>query len=693
MKQHLKHSHKLTDEVIEEKLNFYLVLAGAPLHEQQTPNLDFLFETMEEPIVASPSRASSEERVEQSTSLTGLNINDNNCVEFENMGYVESPLVSYSKTQSVVSPASTHPPEEMAAFNMTSGRYEAKRTHSGQAPSVKVVLGQAPNQPENTESSLGQAPKEVLPSKRSQRKPAKLILQQTVQCQICSKDITNTSNLRRHYKNSHKLDQDVINERMRDVKSTQMRCPHCQKLFTNKTVHMAHCQEKKKADERNEKRAEKIVADRNGKALKGAVKLIEALEKWAEDRHANLSEQSRKKHVLYSRQFLLFLEEKVPAFVADKLLHLDAPRLMSISQFLLTISSPNMQSHYVAANQFLIKFLIETYQAFDVEDNEHILKTQVLINDLQAQQGINTSRFKPINKEKSLKWAENRQKAQEDENVLELNMERSEEIFFELWESDNLKKVLEEFAKSGAVPEEHIEKPCFMRDLLLALLILFSAGNRQSVPCKMTVGEFEKAKQHEHGFEVSVSNHKTKSTGAARIPFKFPGLYEACVRYKNLYRKNADGNELLFQTENGKEVSGNRTMKVIKHFAYITEAELEKMTTKPWRKLWVKWNVTQSEQEAKRGAKVMRHSRKIQDKNYTVLEPGETTAHADQLLQKVQKSRRKRARSSSSDTPHRAKQRRRSPSESSSEESSLPERALSPEKEKRVADIQDKPWM
>ena len=123
MKQHLKHSHKFTDEVIEEKLKLYLVLAGAPLHEQQTPNLDFLFETMEEPIVASPSRASSEERVEQSTSLTGLNINENNCVEFENMGYVESPLVSYSETQSVVSPASTHPPEEMAAFNMTRDKH------------------------------------------------------------------------------------------------------------------------------------------------------------------------------------------------------------------------------------------------------------------------------------------------------------------------------------------------------------------------------------------------------------------------------------------------------------------------------------------------------------------------------------------------------------------------------------------
>ena len=79
-----------------------------------------------------------------------------------------------------------------------------------------------------------------------------------------------------------------------------MRCPLCQKLFTNKTVHMAHCHKTKKADERNEKRVRKIVEDKNSRAFKGADKVIQALKKWAKDNHVRMGEHSSKKYAQYS---------------------------------------------------------------------------------------------------------------------------------------------------------------------------------------------------------------------------------------------------------------------------------------------------------------------------------------------------------------------------------------------------------
>ena len=646
LKQHLKHSHKYTEQEIEDRLKFYFEQGGNKEIEYVVPNLDILFEGVETPIVSvdqtglctqETARDLSPPSFEERNELnTGPSITE----QFENLGYCESTensdtlpteLEGLIHTQSVPSPTSPQGvallPRERATFNLLSEKYE--NTHQ---------LGEK-EKPQ---------PKAMLAVKKSQRKSKNVSPIQTVHCQICDKHFTITQNLRRHYKNKHLLDTKAIEDRMKNVRMTQRTCIYCQGLFTRLTTHHTRCKKAKEALKRAETVQEKPSEKIPKKFVKGAATLIRELEEYGEKSRSDLKPATLRLHLTYTREFLHHLEREIEPFIADRLLSLDAPRLPSIEDYLKT-KKPSMKSHYLSANQFLIKFLISKYHSYDVENSVNITITTRLIDALRVQHDINKYLFSGVNKEKALKWASKRQKAQEDGEKLEVNMDRTEEVCFELLNSDNLKDVLKDFVKTGDTPVEHQAQPCFIRDLLISLLIIGGGGNRQSVPCQMTIKEFSKAKQHKYGWEVSVSNHKTKLSGAACLPFMFQGLYEACVKYRQKYRANANEEELFFCTENGNAVRGCNIMPVINHFVQLTPQELKTLNTKPFRKVWSGWNVKQSSATAARGAKVMRHSEKTRDRAYLVLQPGESTLHSHQLISKIEKNRRKRTNSSSSE--------------------------------------------
>ena len=225
LKQHLQYGHKYTEEKIESKMKTYFEIAGNTETETVVPNLDFLFEEVNQNSYCTPqTRDHSPDISEERPKLNiELNITESNQDKFENLGYFES--IRYSDTQSVVSLASpqeiAHPLQKRATFNIISEKYE---------DTDQIGEKEKPLQ------------KPLLFEKKSKRKLKNVAPLQTVQCQVCDIDFTKSYNLRRHYSTKHKMDKESIGERMKNVKMTQLRCIFCQGLFTKLTVHHTRCQ-------------------------------------------------------------------------------------------------------------------------------------------------------------------------------------------------------------------------------------------------------------------------------------------------------------------------------------------------------------------------------------------------------------------------------------------------------------------
>ena len=73
--------------------------------------------------------------------------------------------------------------------------------------------------------------------------------------------------------------------------------------------------------------------------------------------------------------------------------------------------------------------------------------------------------------------------------------------------------------------------------------------------------------------KLRVHNHKTDYKGAAPLPFIFDEIYEACERYKTLFRRGANEKELLFLSEENNELTPIDSMYSITGFANFSSGE------------------------------------------------------------------------------------------------------------------------
>ena len=90
------------------------------------------------------------------------------------------------------------------------------------------------------------------------------------------------------------------------------------------------------------------------------------------------------------------------------------------------------------------------------------------------------------------------------------NMERAAELFQILLNSANLRQVIDAIQhESKSALESSGWHGISIRQLLIALFVIFGAGTRGHVATRMTVEEFLAAEVNENGRVVFVEDHKT----------------------------------------------------------------------------------------------------------------------------------------------------------------------------------------
>ena len=227
------------------------------------------------------------------------------------------------------------------------------------------------------------------------------------------------------------------------------------------------------------------------------------LKEWDNENVKLLKPKTRELYIKRIYHYLNWLEQNYEKFKADSLLSDDAPVIPHIDKYLSTLK-PTMKAPSLAGSQYLFHFLNSYHESRGLESGRNNLKKNLLRSSFLSNVLNNKDLFGSTKRESHQVWIENREKRTEDPNDLTYNPHRCAEIMDQLLESTQLKELIHSFAASGELLYDWSKVN--IRDLLIALLIVFGGGQRCSVPCRMTILEFNNAKLLENG------KHEVKST-------------------------------------------------------------------------------------------------------------------------------------------------------------------------------------
>ena len=333
-----------------------------------------------------------------------------------------------------------------------------------------------------------------------------------------------------------------------------------------------------------------------------------------------------------------YFENKIEDFYG-KALFVEGPRLIpQFKEFVSTVEKESMRPIFASAYQFMLTFLTSYVNTNLKQTGDHYQITISYLSHIENRKNEVRYLFTDLNKVKNMSRLNSRMNKQSNPDYIEFNTKRAEEIFINLFNSEELAETLKMIQKCS---KEELENNNWsesrVRHLLHGLLIVFGGGARASVGAKMTITEFNNAVEKDGHFNAHVGNHKTKQLGAADLVFNLPRLYQCCEKFRDSIRLEATDpdTETLFATQAGGLSRLDRAMEVVKEFVDLSPGERNHFNSAIWRKLWAHWNQKHNKDSAHIGFEVMALSETTRDTYYNVRDPVRGITFTSKILDKV----------------------------------------------------------
>ena len=231
--------------------------------------------------------------------------------------------------------------------------------------------------------------------------------------------------------------------------------------------------------------------------------------------------------------------------------------------------------------------------------------------------------LKVANKQLNLDTANKAAAKVQSKTDLTYNPDRLKEVTRDILNMEVFQMVKDDLL---ALSDDDIERKyveTYLRNALSTEVLITTAGKRPSTIGYMRLEELKNPETLPDGSkDVSVHFHKTKDGGASHLSFIREGLYAACMRYVEIYKKGKSPKAWVFATTSGKPHNLRESITWLRPLiprSIATEEEIRSITAKTFRKGFSNWGAEHPDPVVNRDTiEAQDHSERVDVLNYRV---------------------------------------------------------------------------
>ena len=456
-------------------------------------------------------------------------------------------------------------------------------------------------------------------------------------CPECNVMFYDKSSLKKHVEFKHPENKEKLLLEIRNMKTTNKKCPFCGLFKTHLYQHKKVCKMNMSRSKYKVKDIPKpLVISKTNLEIKEYAKNGKYFLKYF-DEFMNTSGDTLATRRVYKgivKRWIKHWETEDDKFVADKMLnycdtYVEFPEVRELfTNMTLFKNPPSSHTKKTWCNVAIkvLEFLIRTSLKLYAEGPK---REDARIYFMDCNTRITEMKNERKKKTKEAAIATKRS-AEEDKRhgKLKHNPDRMLEIVTALVDKGELKETIKSYNSMPDCKLENEDYETRLRNIILGTLIIFGGGTRPSTYARIKRIEFEKGMANDIDGEkimtIACWEHKTSKTyGSATVVFMFPGLYSLTEKYLRVYKKNMEENAYLLGNKKGHEPSARDALAYVKdNFLknICSKEELAALNPEDFRHAVADWN-TKDTSEVYRtyiAPRFQSHSAQTRDSHYVM---------------------------------------------------------------------------